>query len=714
MRNKRGMRQSLMGQLATRAAFWLGSVAAAVLLANAAQAQISKAPLVKAELIGAVETIQANQPFWLGLKLNITKGWHVYWQNPGDSGIPTEISWQAVDGLDISPIHWPLPERQPYSGLVNYGYSNGVVLPIAVVPAQDFANGVTLKARASWLVCKDICIPESADLSITLPKQDKNGKAALDAALAKLPVLVKAEASYSSQGEDIAIRFAKTALPEGAQLQQFFPIDDGIIQNASDQVVTEDAQDYVITAKSGGRGEKTGLIKGVVSYLLNGELAAIQLGAGDYATLVQPTPHEEETGILRSSAMLKAMMPQPMTIGVWLAVGLAFLGGVLLNLMPCVLPVVALKAFAIAKKGNLPSREIAFQGIAYTLGVLTTMVLLGVALYVLKSAGEAVGWGFQLQSPSMVVLLSLLMLLVGMFLLDWLTLPNLLTGVDQALGSKQGVSGSFFTGALSVAVATPCTAPFMAPALGAAAVMPPFHALLVLVSLGLGLAFPYLLISIWPPARKILPKPGVWMENFKQILAFPMFATSAWLLWVLVQLNGAFGLGYALTGIVLLSFAIWIYRRSTRRIMHILALAVAVLAMWYAIGKQPAMGDAVPTSHSVIENGVAEVAYSAEALAELRQNNVPVFVDATAAWCISCKVNEQVALRDSKVKAYFKEKNITVMVADWTARDTAISEYLAGFGRNGVPLYVWYAPGKEAVVLPQILTPSIVLDSLAF
>ncbi len=341
------------------------------------------------------------------------------------------------------------------------------------------------------------------------------------------------------------------------------------------------------------------------------------------------------------------------------------------------------------------------------------MALLGSALYALTAAGAAVGWGFQLQSPYVVAALAVLMVLVAMHLFGWFHLPNLLTHTDQKLGNKNGATGSFFTGALSVAVATPCTAPFMAPALGAAALLPPLQGLLILLALGFGLAFPYLLICVWPAARRILPKPGVWMEHFKQFLAFPMLATAVWLVWVLAQLNGEAGVGTLLAGLVLLAFGVWWLRGSRHIIKQFLAWAVIAAALWVAIGTQPPVASREAVGAAVV-NGVNHVPYSEAALADLRGENKPVLVDATAAWCITCKINERVALRDRDVEKHFAEKGITLMIADWTMRDDAITAYLASFGRNGVPLYVWYAPGKEGVVLPQVLTPELVLDSVQY
>lgn len=670
-------------------------VLASLLFASGAQAQ-QQERIATASLIADAATLEAGKPVWVALTLDIKDGWHAYWENPGDSGIPTEIRWNDLpEGATASPIHWPVPERQASSGLVNYGYSHHVVLPVAITPQQT-TSGMTLHAKASWLVCHDICIPESAELSIDLPST--GGAAAIAGALAHVPT------PYTGTG---AARFVREGdvlhitLPRDAAAQadirdvSFFPLSENVIQNAAPQEAEIRADSITITVAANSAAAPEGAIDGVLSYRAGGDAYGVQFRAAPSASPVA------------AASSAAPVAPPVATLTFAAAVLLAFAGGVLLNLMPCVLPIVALKAFAIAGKSGAARREVIGQGLAYTLGVLVSMAMLGGALYALTSAGEAVGWGFQLQSPHVVAALMILMVLVAMHLLGWFHLPNLLTRADQSLGNRKGATGSFFTGALSVAVATPCTAPFMAPALGAAAAFPPLQGLLVLLALGLGLAFPYLLICLWPAARRILPKPGPWMERFKQFLAFPMLATAVWLVWVLAQLGGAEGVGTALAGAVLLAFGIWWLRGTSHLIARALAWGVIVWAIWIAVATQP------PVQMVQRSDDATHVSYSAEKLARLRAAGTPVLVDATAAWCITCKINERVALRDDAVQAAIRDHGITLMVADWTMRDDAITAYLASFGRNGVPLYVWYAPGKDGQVLPQVLTPKLVLDTFA-
>lgn len=640
-----------------------------------------------------LEHLQAGEPVWVALEMHIREGWHAYWQNPGDSGIPTEIVWQNLPAnASASPIHWPVPERQPTGDLVNYGYSNRVVLPVAITVPKGTEN-ITLKAKASWLVCNDICIPESAELEIHLP--EISGKETIREALRYVPKLAKQSGlAYEKHGDRLIVSVPRAALAGDTAALRFFPITENIVQNSSTPAISQQEENLALSFTANSNAPERGTMGAVIA--TDAEHAVQFSDTADLNTLPETAPKPApEPG------------PGPaLSLGLWLAVALAFAGGLLLNLMPCVLPIVALKAFGIAQKSDAPRARVIAQGASYTLGVLVSMAMLGAAIYVLKTAGESVGWGFQLQSPQMVAALALLMLLVALHLLGHLTLPALFTRTDQSLGTRHGAAGSFFTGCLSVAVATPCTAPFMAPALGAAATMPPLHGLLILLSLGLGLAMPYLLICLWPAARRLLPKPGAWMVRFKEALAFPMLATAAWLIWVLGNLSGPDGTLRVLVAAILIVFSLWLAKGRKGALMRALIVLLAALCTYIGIISQSLAPRA--TAHAS-----QTVPYSAEALAKLRADGASVFVDVTADWCITCKINERVALRDQAVQQFFHEQNITLMVADWTMRDKAITDYLATFGRNGVPIYVWYAKGKEGVLLPQVLTPTRVLEALS-
>lgn len=571
--------------------------------------------------------LEKDQQGWIGVELAIEDGWHIYWQNSGDSGMPTDFTVNEHEDVQAEGTQWPAPERLEEGEFLTYGYHNIVTLlkPIAM---KNTVKAATLTGKVSWLVCKEICIPGSADVTFELPKEE-----ALWEPIQSLPDDADWMGSYSLKGETITMRFA---LPKGITAEDavWFPLNDGVVKNSANQDVEQDGKMLTITTKKG----------------------------------VQP-PRAEYEGVLVSGGkqyhmMLKFEEPPPIVqqeMAFTTIILFAFIGGLILNLMPCVLPILSLKALGLAKKATAERAHIALGGIAYTLGVLISFLVIAGLLIALREAGEAVGWGFQLQSPIFVGILALIMLAVSLNLVGVFELPILFGNTAHTLGQRHSHVNSFGTGVLAVLVATPCTAPFMAPALGVAATLPTASALLVFAALGLGLATPYLFICIIPAAQRILPKPGAWMLTFKKLLAIPMFATTLWLVWVLAQL---------------------------------LIITPQKEEATYQM------------------EGVETVAYSQEALARYRADGKPVFIDATAAWCITCKVNERVALRRESIEALFKEHNVVLMIADWTARDEAITNLLHQFGRDGVPLYIFYPAYGDPILLPQILTPDIVIDTL--
>lgn len=674
---------------------FFSTLLAALMLAGTAHAQ--EAPKVQARLIGDVANIEAGKSFHVGLELTIEKHWHVYWQNPGDSGMATSIRWELPEGISASDIAWPAPERLPYDTLVNYGYSDKVVLPVAITATKNLES-TTLKAKAEWLVCKDICIPESAELELALPTRNAADGQAIAEALARVPTSSDVAARYIISADHVTLSIPNAQEDiANARDAIWFPLDDGIIQNSGEQITSQEEGALVIRMQH-GTFNAAPEYKGVLVLLdAEGERnAAYTITARYDASLSGVTPTAKPAPETSTSSMgfVNAML-------------FALLGGLILNLMPCVLPVLSLKALALAKKAEASRREALLQGVAYTAGVVLSFLAIAGIMIALTHAGSAIGWGFQLQTPEVLAALAALMLVVALNLFGMFEWPVLFANVGGN-HTHDSLTGSFLTGALAVALATPCTAPFMAPALGFAATQPPVLALAVFAALGFGLALPFLLISAVPAARRLLPKPGAWMLTFKQLLAFPILATAIWLLWVQVQLNQAHGLAVTLFGMLVISFFLWLYRGASRlRNLWVLATLAAFAAL---IMLQPPVS--IQPHTTTMRGDITSVAYSAEKLAALRAENTPVFVDATAAWCITCKVNERVALNDASVVALFKEKSITLMVADWTMRDSAITQYLASFGRNGVPLYVYYAPGKEGVLLPQILTPEIVRDAL--
>ena len=552
-----------------------------LLLPNFAHAE----NIVHAELI--VE--QTSPELKLAVVLHHPDGWHTYYKNSGDAGLPTSLTWSLPKGFSASDINWPNPQTFKEGNLTTYGYTGEVKLPVVIKTPSSLRGGDiadeaiqknknkdwiasasprndTIKVKASWLVCKDVCVPETQELILN---------------------------------------------PAGGTN----PVDSKAV-----------AQDLFFT-------------------LL-----------------------------------------------------LAILGGLILNLMPCVLPVLSLKALALVKKSGKEREHTAWHGIAYTLGILASFAALAAILLVLQKGGQAVGWGYQMQFPAFVGFLIYLLFAVGLSLSGAFHLPILLGGVGADLANEGSLRGSFFTGVMAALVATPCTAPFMASAVGAALTLPEFEAMLVFLSLGLGLALPFLLISIFPSCLRFLPKQGAWMERFKELLAFPIYASVIWLLWVLDLQAGAGAVAIILAGMLFLVFALWLKK------WHFLALILAGLVM---------IATLVNIEKSEADN--TQIPYSKQSLNELRAQGKAVFVDATAAWCITCQINKRVVLDNPNVRAAFAKNNVTLMVADWTKQNPEITEFLHEFHYNGVPLNVFYSENNAhpPIVLPQILHEDMILELIS-
>lgn len=669
---------------------------ALLLLATPAVAQedVPTSPIATTQLLLHAPTVKSGEKIWAAVLFTLPKDWHIYWVNPGDSGMPTSLEWLLPEGMSAGEPQWPTPERIITAGIVNYGYSERVLLPVALTPARNGINGqVTVKAN--WLVCKDICIPESALLSAPLPQSSPQASLLISEALEHLPRFMESDAAFWVDGETVRLHARIGAADDDFSTLRdavWFPVQDGVIQNSGRQTFT--VNDGILTLDMPrGTGDIPEAWGGILEVITDEDSASFSLTARaqDHAAPTAP--------VLESSmAVVANDFSEPLVV----VLLFAFLGGLILNAMPCVLPILSLKALALAKKSGAAQREARVQGFAYTAGVVASFIAIAGVMLALKSAGAAIGWGFQLQEPSVITALFLLMLMVSLNLFGLLEIPVLFGNVRN---ESDYPSSAFFTGALAVALATPCTAPFMAPVIGATLHLSAPITLMVFAMLGFGMAAPFLLISLWPAARRLLPKPGMWMLRFKQFLGFPMLATAAWLLWVLSQINGATGLMLALTGAVIAAWLVWWAHvtgsYSRRKCLLLAVLAVCAWCVW----AQPA-----PSVSDAPSRGEA---FSAERLASLRGEGRGVFVDVTAAWCITCKINERAALGDDDVERLFAEKNIALLVADWTTRDAAITSYLAQFGRNGVPLYVYYPPMGEPKILPQILTPSSVREAIA-
>lgn len=663
---------------------------------------------VTARLLAEYDPVVPGQPFELLLSLEIRPHWHTYWRNPGDAGEAPRIDWTLPRGVAAGPLQFPAPELIRVGPLANFGYSGQALHPASLQIPADWPVGepVPVRAQAHWLVCEEHCVPESAVLELRLRTGAKAGpsdpavRALFERARAGLPRGTLAGAVLGESAGGLRLSVPLAGLGQAPSAVRFFPTAWGLVESAAEQPwrVTGDRLEIDLTP---------------------GEAEA---SADPGGLLVADGPD----GTVRSFEVVPsrgtpppAMPAAAADLGLPLALGLAFLGGLILNLMPCVFPVLAIKALSLAGQGGLRRRERAVHGLAYMAGVLVFFAGLTGLLLALRAGGTAVGWGFQLQYPPFVALMAYVFLVLGLALAGALSLGGGLIGLGGGLvGGKAGggAVGAFGTGALAALVAAPCTAPFMGAALGYALTLAWPQALAILLSLGLGLAAPFLLLSLAPGLALRLPRPGVWMEHLKQLLAFPMLATAAWLVWVLSVQAGPSGVALVLAGMLILAFGLWARERTAmagrgwQGAGTGAALAGLATALWLGLStagpNRAGAGDPVPQA------GLPSEPWSPERLAQARAQGRPVFVNMTAAWCITCLVNERVALGSDSVATAFRTADVLYLKGDWTDRDPGIGAYLAGFGRSGVPIYVYYPPRDEPRVLPQILTPSIVQQAL--
>ena len=669
---------------------------------------------VKAELVTETSALLRGGDNTLGLRLTPEAGWHTYWINPGDSGLPTTLQWALPAGITAGPLQFPAPHAAPLAELTNYGYEQATLhlTTISVTPDWPADAPATLQAKAKWLACKDVCIPGSADLTLTLAVADRatpNAAVAdeFERTRAELPEALPATTQAQFQVAEGTVSLSVRPAPLDGALKQleFFPLAGDLVNHAAAQRIAADTQGWRLTqALSAYYVRAPEQVEGWwVATTPDGQrhVYSMQAQPGTVAVVAG-----HSTG-LSVATTERAQASTPHT-GLALALLLALAGGLILNLMPCVFPVLSLKALSLLASGAQDRRQQRRQALAYTAGALLSCVAAAAVLLALRAGGEALGWGFQLQSPVTVALLAWLMLALGLSMSGLVEFGGRLMNAGSALAARQGLAGSFFTGVLAVVVASPCTAPFMGTALGYAITQPAALALTVFAALGLGLALPFLLLGFVPALARLLPRPGAWMLTFKQVMAFPLYLTAAWLAWVLTRQAGADALGVLLVGAVAVSFALWLLARPARGAFTTLLIALSLLAA-AALLVSPAIRHG---SHAAPQATASHEAWSAEKVAALRAEGKTVFVDFTADWCLTCKVNERGALASGTVQKAFAKKGVVSLVADWTTSDPAITAALAQFGRNGVPLYLVYPNGGEPRVLPQVLTPGVIVDAL--
>jgi thiol:disulfide interchange protein DsbD len=683
------------------------AIALAAALGTAAPLSASSPPdpnsLVKAELMAETTSLVPASTLWVDLHLAIKPGWHVYWRNPGDSGLPTTIDWELPSGFSAGAISWPVPEHFLQGGIGNYGYagSSDLLVPITVPKDVDIGGTAALSAEASWLVCAEICIPGSAELSLNLPivagpvAPDPNTAALFTKARGWMPVAAPFETRFISAADDYRLLVPEAALaglrgPTGT----FFPYDGSLIDHAAEPHASRVNGGLEIVLKKANASAAT-------PATLDGALALRGADGGDRAFEISANP---ATGL-----------PTQNGLAGWQALLLALLGGIVLNAMPCVFPILSLKLLGLARQAHGHRSEQVAHGLAYTTGVLLSFAALGGSLLALRAGGRAIGWGFQLQTPIFVTVVAYILLAMGLSLSGVAAFGAGVSGTGGRLASRAGLTGTFFTGVLATIVATPCTAPFMAAALGFALIAPAGVAIGIFLALGLGLAAPYLIATITPGWQRLLPRPGSWMDLVKQLLAFPLYGTVAWLVWVLIQEAGPGRSLGALFGLVLVGFAVWIYGKTQlatplgRRLGIGLAAAGTAAAILLAA---PLSMPGEDMANTPTPGKLAYEPFTAQRLSTLEAAGKPVFVNLTASWCVTCLINERVALDSEAVRQAFASRGIVALKGDWTTQNPEITALLQQFGRSGVPLYLLYGGKGEPVILPQLLTIASVLDVL--
>ena len=679
-------------------------------------------PQVRAELMAhAPQGADAGKAVWVGLQLTHAPDWHTYWKNSGDSGLPTSLTWTLPTGVTAGEIHWPLPKKIPIGNLANYGFEGTVLLavPLTITPAfkpSVLNKDLEIKLKASWLVCRKECIPEEGEFALRLPVQGStalNG-AAFEANRLAQPTVLTGQSTVTLEGQSLKLSVANLPTALQGQTLALFPETPEVIQTAG--TWTQNWTGTVWTAQvplSADRSSSPALMP----FLLVADLAGKQQGFLANATVSGVWPAKAEAATvsptLAAALQANAANAQPISpassLSLWAALLGALLGGLILNLMPCVFPVLAIKVMSFTRHAN-DKRGHRVSGVAYSAGVVLSFVALGALMLGLRSAGEQLGWGFQLQAPAVVAALAVLFTVMGLNLAGLFEFGQFLPSRIATLEAKNPSVNAFLSGVLAVAIASPCTAPFMGASLGLALGLPAAQALMIFATIGVGMALPYLAASFIPAVARWLPRPGAWMDTFRRAMAFPMFATVVWLLWVLGQQTGVDGASALLLLLLGLSWVLWSLTFQGRTRFIFAPISIAAYAM-LAVSVGPYVLKQVETS--VATTGTERwQPWAPERVAQGLANGAPVFVDFTAAWCVTCQYNKKTTLANADVLADFEAKKVTLLRADWTRRDPAITAALAALGRNGVPVYVLYKTGRTPVVLSEILSVAEVRAAL--
>ncbi len=720
----------------------LALVSAPFLSVPAQSADEPPEPRSEIRLHAPVRTVQPGTRITLALQLTMDRGWHTYWRNGGDAGLPLNVTWTLPDGVTAGPIRYPVPSLMPEPPLMTYGYRDSVTFLVDITVAPELRASSTLRVQgaADWLACAELCVPFAGALTLDLPlsanapRADADGRAIVDRAAARMPQDASAwhASAWSTDSGFVMAFVTPPSLSDDLAAPYWFVDSMSVVEHAAEQGSVRVADTlFLFVPQSMFADGVPAMQRGVLA--ANGAVTesvgwALDVPVRDGASNAEMVARASELLLTADvvtaggMALLAGASATPdgalnasvVSLGLLAAVAFAFLGGLLLNLMPCVFPVLSVKVLGVLEHGGSDASHGRRHGAAFAAGVLATFWLLAGVLLAIRAGGEGLGWGFQLQSPPVVAVLALVMFALALNLSGVYEIGLSLTRLGSA-GSGRGLSDSFLTGALAVVVASPCTAPFMGAALGFALVQPPATSFLVFTALGIGLALPYVALTAFPSLLRALPKPGPWLETLKQLLAFPLYITVVWLVWVFGQQADLNAQAVLLLALTLFAFGAWNWGRATRgagRLAYALAVPSMLGAVLFALGGARA---AAPASLSAAASETLMwEEFSPERVAALQADGRAIFVDFTAAWCLSCQVNERVALRSDAVQRAFEQNNVALLKADWTSRDPEIAAVLASFGRSGVPLYVMYAgsPSRPPELLPAVLTPGMVTSAV--
>ena len=637
----------------------------------------------KITLVSESTTLQPKDSLYLGIKFELEKDWHTYWENPGDAGEGAVIKWSLPDGVSTSEILWPGPERIPVDPLMTFGYNNEVILLTKISTSDKIDFPIELNAQVSWFTCKDICIPQDGNVSIVINEGElnkSNDYAEIKKYVDKLPK--EFLENYKVEKLDEKYFLQSTLEKNNFDSIYFFPREYGLTDYVENQIYEKNENSFSLEVKASKTGMKLPNFDGVIQ--------AINSEGTFFFDVNFPLNIQNEDKNL------------------FLLLVFAFLGGLILNIMPCVFPILSIKVLRFIQYSEDSAVETYKFGLSYSLGVILSFLLIALILIGLKSSGEVIGWGFQLQYPLVISLLFYLFIALGFLFMSNLVIGSQLGNLNSLVKVNNESFESFLTGILAVVVASPCTAPFMGSAIGFALLQPSFNSILIFLSLGLGFALPYFILSIKPTLLSFLPRPGPWMETFKQFMAFPMWASALWLLWVLSGQVDSDTVILVLIGGLALSLSLWLLEKNTTEIKLVkwILRGTAIVLIGFSIY-------IIPTSYSTKkEIFTKDEIYSEQRLRELRNSNQIVFLNFTADWCITCKVNERVALKTQKVQKILESESINYLEADWTRKDEMIASKLEEFGRSGVPLYLLYPSKGKPIILPEILTEDILIKYL--